>query len=408
MDDDFEEFGTGLGSVQVVADWLMAKALSGGEMGNILEGCCQRLRAAGIPLLRASLAFRTLHPLFAAVTVIWHRDRGLRTTGHLHETYGTEEGWRKSPFFHMLDTGIPFLRRRLVGAEAMVDFPVLEEYRDDGATDYLAYSISFGDKPDDGVLGSWTVDRSSGLSDHEINSLQRIQSRLAVFCKISIKEQISHNIVSAYLGPDAGRQVLSGHIKRGDCEIIHAVIWYSDMRHSTTLADTLPIEEFLAAINTYFECTAGAVLEHGGEVLRFIGDAVLAIFPIREDGMSESDACEAALAAARQAQTMMARVNRTRADVGEEELAFGLGLHLGDVMYGNIGVPERLEFSVIGRTANEVARIEDMTKPSGHAVLASEDFVRHLPFTPKSLGHHEFRGVGHSIEVFVLSDEVPD
>ena len=406
MAENFEESGTGLGSVQVVADWLMAKALSGGEMENLLEGCCQRLRAAGIPLLRASLAFRTLHPLYAAVTVIWHRDRGLRTTGHLHETYGTTDEWRNSPFFHMLGTGIPFLRRRLVGAEAMVDFPVLEEFRDDGATDYLAYTMSFGDGKDDGILGSWTTDRSSGFSDREINALQRIQSRLAVVCKISIKEEISHNIVSAYLGPDAGRQVLNGHMKRGDYETIHAVIWYSDMRRSTTLADTLPAEEFLAAINSYFECTAGAVLKNGGEVLRFIGDAVLAIFPIREGAISEDAACEAALAAAREAQATLAKINRTRIDVGEEELAFGLGLHLGDVMYGNIGVPARLEFSVIGRAANEVARIEDMTKPSGHAVLASEDFVRHLPFVPKSLGHHEFRGVGHAIEIFVLSNEV--
>ncbi len=404
MPENFEESRTGLGSVQVVADWLMAKALSGGEMENIVKGCCQRLHAAGIPLLRASLAFRTLHPLFAAVTVIWHRDRGLRTTGHLHETYGTTEEWRNSPFFHMLDTGIPFVRRRLVGAEAMADFPVLEEFRDDGVTDYLAYTVSFGNEPDDGIFGSWTTDRSSGFSDREINALQRIQNRLAVVCKISIKEEISRNIVSAYLGPDAGRQVLAGHMKRGDCEIIHAVIWYSDMRRSTTLADTLPVEEFLAAINSYFECTAGAVLKNGGEVLRFIGDAVLAIFPIRDGGMSEAAACEAALTAARQAQSMMAKINRTRVDIDEEELAFGLGLHLGDVMYGNIGVPERLEFSVIGRTANEVARIEDMTKPSGHTVLASEDFVRHLAFTPKSLGRHEFRGVGHAIEVFVLSD----
>jgi adenylate cyclase len=405
MSEDFEDTETGLGSVQGVADWLMAKALSGGEMESLVEGCCQRLRAAGIPLLRASLAFRTLHPLFAAVSVNWHRDRGLNTTGHLHEVYATTEGWRNSPFFHMLETGIPFLRRRLSGAEAMVDFPVLEEFRDDGATDYLAYTVSFGNEPNDGILGSWATDRSSGFSDREINSLQRVQNRLSVACKIFINEEISRNIVSAYLGPDAGRQVLSGHMKRGDCETIHAVIWYSDMRRSTTLADTLPVEEFLEAINSYFECTAGAVLKNGGEVLRFIGDAVLAIFPIREGGLSEGDACEAALTAARQAQEMMAKINRTRVDIGEEELAFGLGLHLGDVMYGNIGVPERLEFSVIGRTANEVARIEDMTKPSGHAVLASGEFARHLPFTPKSLGHHEFRGVGHSIEVFALSDD---
>ncbi len=405
MSEDYDDTGTGFGSIQVVADWLMSQALIGTDMERLIEGCCQRLRSAGIPLLRASLGFRTLHPLFAAITISWHRDHGLHTEGHAHETYAVSEGWRKSPFFHMLETGIPFLRRRLVGDEAMTDFPVLTEFRDGGATDYLAYTVSFGGEPDDGILGSWSTHRSTGFSDREINSLQRIQSRLAVVCKIIIKDQIAHNIVTAYLGPNAGRQVLSGHIKRGDCETVHAVIWYSDLRRSTTMAESMPVDEFLAALNSYFECTAGAVLEHGGEVLRFIGDAVLAIFPIREGGASAGEACGAALAAARQATEKMGRVNRTRADVGDEQLAFGLGLHVGDVMYGNIGVPERLEFSVIGRAANEVARIEDLTKPSGHPILASEDFVRHLPFTPPSLGKHDFRGVLHPIEVFTLSGE---
>ena len=194
--------------------------------------------------------------------------------------------------------------------------------------------------------------------------------------------------------------MLNGQIRRGDGEMIHAVIWYSDMRDSTRLADGMAAEDFLRTVNSYFECTAGAVLANGGEVLRFIGDAVLAIFPIR-DGDSQS-ACERAMAAARDAEARLGVVNDERARHDLEALDYGLGLHVGDVMFGNIGVPERLEFSVIGPAANEVARIEGLTKTLGRRTLASAEFARSVPRYWESAGSHALKGVGAPLEVVVL------
>ena len=183
---------------------------------------------------------------------------------------------------HMLSTQIPFLRRRLAGEEAWLDFPVCRDLREQGASDYVAWMVPFGRDGEpgphqDGVIGSWSTDRPSGFSDGEIRSLTRIQRRLVVSLKVQIKQQIARTVLATYLGMDAGRQVLDGHIRRGDGEMVHAVIWYSDMRDSTRLADSMAAEDYIKIVNSYFECTAGAVLANGGEVLRFIGDAVLAI-----------------------------------------------------------------------------------------------------------------------------------
>ncbi len=269
--------------------------------------------------------------------------------------------------------------------------------------------VPFGDsllKRDrsDGIAGSWATDRASGFSEEDIHGLERIQRRLAVACKVTIKDQIARNILHAYLGMDAGRLVLNGHIKRGDGETIHAVIWYSDLRNSTRMADSMQAHDFLQVLNTFFECTAGAVLAHKGEVLRFIGDAVLAIFPIRNGGTNGHDACEAALAAARDADDWMAQINEQRLDEGLEALSFGLGLHVGDVLFGNIGVPERLEFSVIGPAANEVARLEGMTKQLNRHILVSGEFAQKVSVAWESLGQHNLRGVGDPVEVFGFPD----
>lgn len=392
--------------IHSVADWLVTEALGETDVEKLLKGCCERLRAAGIPLWRAYLTFRTLHPLFAAISLTWRHQGGLESVGHLH-TDGSDL-WRTSPLYHMIESQIPFMRRRLTGEDALLDFPVLTDLHDQGAQDYFAYAVPFSgvitDRSLDGIAGSWATDRASGFTEIDIRSLQRIQQRLAVACKVTIKDQIARNILSAYLGTDAGRQVLNGRIKRGDGEMIHAVIWYSDLRHSTTMADQVAPEEFLSALNSYFECTAGAVLAHGGEVLRFIGDAVLAIFPIRDSSITASDACKSALSAVRDADSRLAQVNHERKAIKKDALSFGLGLHLGDVMYGNIGVPERVEFSVIGPAANEVARLEGMTKELNRHVLMSAEFAQHVSRHCQSLGQYELRGVDTPLELFTLSD----
>ena len=390
--------------IDAVADWLMTQALGETEMEALIDGCSNRLRAAGIPLLRSHVAFRTLHPLLEAVSLTWRRGQGVETTGHPHGS-GDLEQWRQGPYHHMMETEIPYLRRRLEGPEAVRDFPILDALHGEGATDYLAYMVEFGGIVADeglraGICGSWTTDRESGFSDSDLRSLLRIQRRLAVACKVTIKEQIARNVVTTYLGPEAGNQVLQGHIKRGDGETVHAVVWLSDLRDSTRMADTMKVDDFLRVLNGYFECTAGAVLAHGGEVLMFIGDAVLAMFPIRDGAASAPAACEAALAAARDAKARLAAFNRERAGTEVDTLSFGLGLHVGDVVYGNIGVPDRLQFTVVGAAANEVARLEDLTKPLDRRILASAEFADNLPIAWESLGVHELKGVGQRREVF--------
>ena len=402
-----EAEGSGLGGplVDAVADWLMARALADTPMETLMRGCCERLSAAGIPLTRGHIGFRTLHPLFEAVTVSWLRDGELQTNQIPHADAESEE-WLVSPHKWMIDRNILQLRRQLTGREAQLDFPLLRKFSDMGATDYLAYLVPFeqsdpAGRSRMGIIGSGLTDRESGFSDADVRALMRIQQRLAVASKVTVKDQISRNILAAYLGISAGEQVLDGRIKLGDGQTGHAVIWYNDLRDSTAMADRLPPAEFLDLLNGYFECTAGAVLAHGGEVLRFVGDAVLAIFPIEGEG-GDAAACERAIAAATESRRRLKTLNEARTADGRNAIQFGLGLHLGDLMFGNIGVPERVEFSVIGPAANEVARLDSLTKEIGQPVLATAAVAVHHSNKWRSLGTYPLRGIGAPMDVFAL------
>jgi len=228
-----------------------------------------------------------------------------------------------------------------------------------------------------------------------------LQQTLALTVKVQIREQITRNILATYLGTDAGQQVLIGHIQRGDGERIHAVIWYSDMRASTAVADSLTGAQFLDALNSYFECSAGAVIANDGEVLRFIGDAVLGIFPVLEGDSRVPD--RNATKAALEANSRLATLNAQRERDDKLAVDFGLALHLGEVIFGNIGVPERLEFSVTGPAANEVARMEDLTKELGERIVVSAECAEAAGNGLYSLGCHELRGVHEPKEVFGLN-----
>jgi len=344
--------------------------------------------------------------LYAAEALNWKRDGGLELRSFAH---GGDElaQWQRSPLYHMIEHKLPQLRRRLTGESAILDFDLLEELADEGYTDYLAFLVRFNesldqDKVGGGIIGSWCTDRENGFTNEDILSLQRVEQRIAVAFKINIQKKLTENILAAYLGPDAGRQVLDGRIKRGDGATIRAVIWFSDMRESTRLADTMTAEAFLRALNEYFESTAGAVLKHQGEVLRFIGDAVLAIFPIQED-RDVAESSRLAMEAAREAEINLGRVNEERVSRGEPALDFGLGLHVGEVLFGNIGVPERVEFSVVGPAANEVARLESLTKTVGKRILVSKAFADGSNEQWERAGEYELRGVKSPIPVYTPS-----
>jgi len=215
------------------------------------------------------------------------------------------------------------------------------------------------------------------------------------------------SLLDTYLGPHAGERVLNGLIRRGDRADIRAVIWFCDLRDSTPLAQAMSRDNFLACLNEFFDCVAGAVLDQGGQILRFIGDAALAIFPI-EDGPKDASleaACESAIAAAREASTRMKTYNAQRAQESQPALDYGIGLHVGEVSYGNIGTGNRLEFTVIGEAANLAARIESLCKLLDKPVLLSADFANCQPDHAVSLGEHALKGIDTPVEIFALSDQ---
>jgi adenylate cyclase len=402
--------GPGAGAsalVDQVVDWLMAQSLQEADIESLFEGYCERLYAAGLPLFRLHIAYRTLHPLISGIGMTWRRGEPIDIQRFPHHKGPEPERWLKSPHYHMIEHRVPMMRRKLTGPEALLDFPVLHEFRDDGGTDYLAFLVPFSEGANDGLIASWLTDRDTGFSDAEIPAIIRVQQRFAVACKILTRGEIARNVMTTYLGPDAGLRVLDGQIRRGDGEQIHAAVWFSDLRGSTAMAETTTPEDYIATLNAFFDAVGGAVLAKHGEILGFIGDAVLAIFPIRKGQATSAQACKRALAAARLAAQRVAKLNKDRATAGRDPIAYGLGLHLGDVTFGNIGVAERLAFSVIGPTVNEVARLEGLTKKVGRPVIASELFREALANGAawENLGEHKLSGVHRALKVFAPAAE---
>lgn len=394
------------------ANWLMDQTLypdSKGDpdkdLASLFEGCCQRLNAAGVPIGRGHITFRVLHPLYASMGLTWRPDRGVEISKYAHGEGGIHAApFSSSPFYHLITRKLPFLRRHLTGPEAVLDFPFLQELRDQGATDYFAFLLDFGTPQLEGLVGSWATDRPTGFSDQDIEDLQRVQKRLGVACKMLLVQQIAQNVVSTYLGESAGLKVLHGQIRRGDGERIAAVIWYADLRGSSALAQDLQPDDYIACLNAYFEAVGNPVIDEGGEILNFIGDAVLAIFPAEGGKKNARSACRRALRAGFAAEARIRDLNMRCRPVGAAPLSFGLALHFGDVVFGNVGLPQRLAFSVIGSTVNEVARLEALTKELGLSILASAAFAERTAAKWKPMGRHALRGIEEPIEVMAPID----
>lgn len=393
-----------------ITDWLVDQSLGEPDIVELFEGVCKRLHAIGVPVSRAMLMWSTLHPLFQAENVVWRRDHAAELRQFPHQDSSTEQ-WQRSPMRHMLEANINVLRRRLTGPGALLDFEILQDLAKEGYTDYLvmssvlfATSVYSNNTSRRGMFVTWASDRPGGFIDDDLAALQRIQRRLAIACKTVIQSRISNNIAEAYLGRETGKRVLAGSIRLGDGEQTRALVWYSDLRSSTRLAETMPSSDFLELLNVYFECSARPAIAAGGEVLAFVGDAVLAIFPIGDD--SELPALTRKVTEALKKSLVLAdEINAERATKGLEAIRYGIGLNVGEVMYGNIGVPERLAFSAIGPTVIEVARIEKMTKAIGARVLATSDIAAIEPNLWRSTGVHRLEGVGQPQELFGFQEE---
>ena len=369
-----------------IVEWLADEALQDSEPAILYGELCQRLRGVGMPVLRGQVAFRVLHPLYDASTLNWNVERGVVVEHFLPEESGQDQ-FLRSPINHILTHRLPVLRRRLTGDTALFDFAVLEEFRALGGTDYVVFLVGFDRAGQNGVICSWLGDRAAGFTDNEIMQLQRVTRELSIALKAKIERNVAQNIAHAYLGKRAGQAVLNGLIRRGDGEKITAALWYSDLRHSTELADRLSAEAFLHLLGRYFEMTASSVLDHGGEVVSLIGDAVLGLF--RFEG-APNEACGRALAAAQEARRRLSTPQSAAADVAFD---FGISLHLGQVIYGNVGVPERLQFTLVGSAVNEVVRVQDLTKKLGYPLLATAPFAGATTGPWHPLGEHILRGL---------------
>lgn len=375
---------------------LIEGSLSGISFDTLFDTFCAEARSSGLPLLRGQLGMRILHPLVESVDLVWWHDKQMESNVRAYSD--SPQGWLDSPTYWMLQENVMEIRQRLTADSSRgLRFPIFREFVDSGATDYFAQLTPFGESDiavenQDGMMVSWLSDAADGFSEENIETLKTYQPYLGIVAKLYKRESTAHNIAAAYLGNDAGKRVLAGQIQLGEFERLPSVIWYSDLRRSTAMAEQLSPDEFASVLNAYFECTAGSVLKHRGEVLRFIGDAVLAVFPVSA-GQSLSVAAENAMRASAESRTRLAAANANRSFSVPASIDFGVGLHVGDLMYGNIGLPSRLEFSVIGPVANEVSRLEDLTKETGVPVLVSGEFAGVLDLPWRDLGVHEARGV---------------
>jgi adenylate cyclase len=386
--------------IDEVLQWLNQQALNDTGLEAIARGTCERLAAAGLPLARAYMSFSMLHPLYRAVGYLWERGKDFSVEKHRHVRGGEADRFLKSPFYHLVKNDLPHLRRRIRQSSGPAEFPIFDELREQGITDYLAYTRRFRPSSEQGMIGSWASDREEGFSDEDIAALLRIQESLAVASKIAVKGELARNMLATYLGAGAGERVLSGQIQRGDGETIKAAIVVADIRNSTILAEELGREPYIAVLNTFFDGAAGAFADGGGHILSFLGDGFLAIYPSGDSPRSRREACQQAYVASVTAALRMREANEARRKDGLVEIGYGIGLHIGNVMFGNVGLPDRLTFSVFGSAVNEATRLEALTKTYRTPIIASEEFRSRCEGNWNELGSEVLRGLNHPIKVF--------
>ena len=400
-----------------LAQWTLRQGLHETTVSHLVRGFGRRLVSGGIPVSRISIGGMVLHPVFGADDIVWEADHDQVAVSRVARAVLTAPEFQNAPFFHMASNAIPFYRQSLEEAEPEPNYPLFDRLRAMGITDYFAFFQSYGNTEEllwadlppgmAGVLGAFSTRRAGGFADLEIGYLKAMSVPLALAIKAATTYDLSKALLDTYLGKYSGGHVLDGLVERGDGRLIDCVLWYCDLRDSTRLADETPLDEYLATLNDYFDCTAGAVLDHGGEVLKFIGDAVMAIFPVEEGSRPAPDMCRAALMTAKDAIARAQRLNGVRAGKGLPDVKFGIALHVGQVMYGNVGTDRRLDFTVIGPAANEVARLDGLSKKLRTPIVASAAFSETHPGELVALGTHEVEGIDRGLAAFTTPELAP-
>jgi len=379
--------------------WIIEQGFKGSTVGALLTGCAERLLGEGIPLLRAYMALPTVNPTFRVYNHVWTRRGGILVQGVSHER--NEGAFEISPFGAMLRIGVTEQHWRLDDADPQ-PFEVFGDVRREGGTDYLARLISFENEtaPDlRGVAISFSSDRAGGFLPAEIARIDAVLPLLALAAYRICLLNLAVDMLDTYVGLSAGRRVLSGEIRRGSGTTLTAALFFADLRGFTALADTAGMD-LIARLDRHLEAMVEPVAEQGGEVLKFLGDGVLAVFPITAE-RTRQEACAAAIRAAQSALQRNAAVNRLPGH--ETPLDLDIALHCGDVFYGNIGAAGRLDFTVIGPAVNEASRMEALCQPLGCSVIMSESVASVSPVPVRSVGPHRLRGLSGERELFTLS-----
>jgi adenylate cyclase len=383
-------------TIAAIIDWLASPAQHAPTLAREFDEFAWRMLAAGFPLLRATLQLRTLHPQYIGANFVWWRTTGrtvLRLVTHeVQDLYGHED----NPVRRVQVAG-ETVRRRVDVADAALDFPILHDLKAEGATDYFALPLksSFGINH----MVTYVTDRTGGFTAREIADLTRVSQRLALLADLRSQRRIASNVLDAYLGPKTGPKVLAGQIRRGTGEEITAVLWSSDLRGFTARSDRLPGTQMIALLNALFDAQATAIASHGGEILKFIGDGLLAIFPIKHADEAAT-AARCALDAAVQAVAAARELIHDPSLADEPPLEIVVALHVGTAIYGNIGAADRLDFTVIGPAVNLVSRIEAVAKALDQPIVVSDDFARAYGGPLQPLGRHELRGLATPHDLF--------
>ena len=388
-------------SLEPVGVWLLTEGRMIRDPAVLLNTLMEHLDAAGANIDRVRISSRTLHPQLVALGGLWNRSVGAQPA---HGPHGVQESeaYVGSPMQFVTEHTRMF-RRRLDDRLAEDDHALLHDMRAEGMTDYVALPMVFSS----GTTNVITLATASpaGFSDDDLQRFTALSNLMAPVLEVINLRRTTLGLLNTFVGHRISERILQGQVKRGDGERIEAAFWYSDLRGFTALSETLPTEDLLRLLNEYFEYCAAAASARGGEILQFIGDAILIVFEIASPD-KEAEVCNAALDAAIDAFASIAVVNNRRLRSDQKPIEFGLGLHLGTVTHANVGSPDRLAFNVVGPAVNMTARIQELTKETGVPLLMSGEFARMVAPRPlRKVGRYDLRGIGKAQDVFTLVDE---
>jgi len=400
-----------------MAGWLAQAGLRNMPLRELVDGFGRRLNEAGLRVERMFVGMNTLHPMVRARSLIWNSGEGIARQFEFAHADIDSAQIQESPFAAMLRDGIAELRQPLDRADVLPGIPVFDELRGAGMTEWRGWVLPFGElTPQVGspteadhaerlwLVFSAATDRPGGFSDQGVALLREVLPVFALAVKATTLRGVGHGLLAAYLGTDPASRILAGTVLRGEVQSVEAVVLFTDLRGFTALADTMPGRELIALLDDYFNCMVEPIVAREGEVLKFMGDGMLAAFAVVLDDRAE--VCAAALAAAEEVLARVEALNVDRRGAGQRATSLDVSLHIGRVLYGNVGSDTRLDFTVIGPAVNEASRIEALCEPLGQALLVSRAFAEAATASRDrlvSLGRHRLRGVREETELFGLA-----